>query len=79
MGRSQEEDAQECRRSHSAPYMAEEIVAQLRAAKLRPEQDLEDCAEAMAEARDAEKASARLWHKVDQTFATRMVVDLVDV
>ena len=33
---------------YSAPYMAEEIFAQLRAAKLRPEQ--EDCAENTKEA-----------------------------
>ena len=33
---SQEEDAEEWRRSHNAPTMAEEIVAHLRAAKKHP-------------------------------------------
>ena len=33
---SQEENAEECRRSHTAPTMAEEIIAHLRAAKMHP-------------------------------------------
>ena len=33
---SQEENAEECRRSHTAPTMAEEIIAHLRAAKKHP-------------------------------------------
>ena len=72
IGRPQVEDAQECRCSRSVPYMAEEILAQLRAAKLCPEQ--EDCAENIKEADYARCQSAAPQHKEDFRYAIFMVV-----